>query len=150
MTTMLQLFQHFAPPEQTEFNEKYGHDGLQDKDEAQLRKALKDNPTFLQATTSGGSQVLIKTKDLQKDVLDDTIKELKKKANSTLRDEQTNMELFDRKFVMQARRITEEVERVVVRESDRVIEAVTSGPHDRIIDKVRFVFFGQFHYEWRI
>ncbi|KAI0666566.1 hypothetical protein C8Q78DRAFT_1107669 [Trametes maxima] len=45
-----------------------------------------------------------------------------------------NLEVFERKFKMQQRELTEEMRRVVHHEGDRVIEAVTSGPHERIID----------------
>ena len=48
-----------------------------------------------------------------------------------------NLELFERKFKMQQRELAEEMRRMVHHEGDRVIEAVTSGPHDRIIDPVR-------------
>ena len=47
-----------------------------------------------------------------------------------------NLEVFERKFKMQQRELTEEVKRVIHHEGDRVIEAVTSGPHERIIDPV--------------
>ncbi|KAH9950295.1 hypothetical protein B0H21DRAFT_565923 [Amylocystis lapponica] len=46
-----------------------------------------------------------------------------------------NFETFERKFAMQQRQIAEELNRVITRESDRVIETVTSGPHDKIIDR---------------
>lgn len=49
-----------------------------------------------------------------------------------------NAELFDRKFEIQRRQIEADVARAVRREGDRIISAVTSGPHDRIIDTVRF------------
>ncbi|KAI0360925.1 hypothetical protein OH77DRAFT_1517315 [Trametes cingulata] len=45
-----------------------------------------------------------------------------------------NFEVFERKFKMQQRELAEEIKRTVHHEGDRVIEAVTSGPHDRIID----------------
>ncbi|KAI0708178.1 hypothetical protein C8T65DRAFT_211601 [Cerioporus squamosus] len=45
-----------------------------------------------------------------------------------------NLDIFERKFKMQQRELTEEVKRVIHHEGDRVIEAVTSGPHERIID----------------
>ncbi|KAI0633741.1 hypothetical protein C8Q77DRAFT_1157905 [Trametes polyzona] len=45
-----------------------------------------------------------------------------------------NFEVFERKFKMQQRELSEEMRRVVHHEGDRVIEAVTSGAHDRIID----------------
>ena len=47
-----------------------------------------------------------------------------------------NLEVFERKFRMQQRELAEEMQRMVHHEGDRVIEAVTSGPHDRIIDPV--------------
>ena len=49
-----------------------------------------------------------------------------------------NLEVFERKFKMQQRELAEEMRRMVHHEGDRVIEAVTAGPHDRIIDPVRF------------
>ncbi|KAI0767714.1 hypothetical protein C8Q74DRAFT_1203793 [Fomes fomentarius] len=45
-----------------------------------------------------------------------------------------NLEVFERKFKMQQRELAEEVRRMVHHEGDRVIEAFTSGPHERIID----------------
>ncbi|KAF9807161.1 hypothetical protein IEO21_08361 [Rhodonia placenta] len=48
---------------------------------------------------------------------------------------QKNTQSFDRKFEMQQKQILEGVGEIVHRESDRVIELVTSGPHDRILDK---------------
>jgi hypothetical protein len=49
---------------------------------------------------------------------------------------QKNMAVFERKLDVQKRQIINEVEGVVHREGDRVISAVTSGPHDRILDPV--------------
>ena len=54
-----------------------------------------------------------------------------------------NLEAFERKFKMQQRELAEEMRRMVHHEGDRVIEAVTSGPHDRIIDPVRPIFSSQ-------
>ncbi|OJT10257.1 hypothetical protein TRAPUB_13211 [Trametes pubescens] len=45
-----------------------------------------------------------------------------------------NFDVFERKFKMQQRELSEEMRRVVHHEGDRVIEVVTSGSHDRIID----------------
>ncbi|CDO75523.1 hypothetical protein BN946_scf184871.g4 [Trametes cinnabarina] len=45
-----------------------------------------------------------------------------------------NLEVFERKFEMQQRELAAELHRAMHHEGDRVIEAVTSGPHDRIID----------------
>lgn len=46
-----------------------------------------------------------------------------------------NMVVFERQLDVQRRQL----EHVVVREGDRVIAAVTSGPHDRILDLVRII-----------
>ena len=48
-----------------------------------------------------------------------------------------NAETFSRKYEMQRKLIIDELSRVVHREGDRIIDAVTAGPHDRIIDPVR-------------
>ncbi|KAI0260000.1 hypothetical protein BC834DRAFT_942566 [Gloeopeniophorella convolvens] len=46
-----------------------------------------------------------------------------------------NMVVFSRKFEVQKRQIIDELTLVVKREGDRVIEKVTSGPHERIVDQ---------------
>jgi hypothetical protein len=48
----------------------------------------------------------------------------------------SNKVVFERKLEMQMRQIIAETAEVVTRESDRVISAVISGPHDRINDSV--------------
>ncbi len=48
-----------------------------------------------------------------------------------------NAETFSRKFEMQLKLLVDELSRVVHREGDRIIDAITAGPHDRIIDPVR-------------
>lgn len=49
---------------------------------------------------------------------------------------QMNLQAFEGKFAIQKRQIIEDIDRTMKRESDRVIELVTCGPHDRIVDKV--------------
>lgn len=49
---------------------------------------------------------------------------------------QKNFEVYTRKFLVQQRELAEEVKTVVRHEGDRVIEAITSGPHERILDRV--------------
>ncbi|KAI0360921.1 hypothetical protein OH77DRAFT_1418971 [Trametes cingulata] len=46
-----------------------------------------------------------------------------------------NFELFERKFTMQQRELADEMRGVVEHETDRVIEAIMSGPHDKIKDR---------------
>lgn len=49
-------------------------------------------------------------------------------------EEQENETTFNQKFEAQRLQI-EEVKTVVRRESDRIIEAVLAGPHEKIVDK---------------
>jgi hypothetical protein len=49
---------------------------------------------------------------------------------------QKNMAVFGRKLDVQKRQIINEIKGVVHQEGERVISAVTSGPHDRIKDPV--------------
>jgi len=50
-----------------------------------------------------------------------------------------NEESFYGKFRVQIRQIQEDVERAVRQQGDRIISAVTGGPHERIVDPVRIV-----------
>jgi hypothetical protein len=45
-----------------------------------------------------------------------------------------NMELFDRKLKVQQKQLMEQLDSVVHREGDRIITAVVSGSHDRLLD----------------
>jgi hypothetical protein len=47
-----------------------------------------------------------------------------------------NMAVFSRKFQAQKNQITDKLTLVVKRESDRVIQEVKGGPHERILDRV--------------
>ncbi|PIL33838.1 hypothetical protein GSI_03544 [Ganoderma sinense ZZ0214-1] len=45
-----------------------------------------------------------------------------------------NWEAFERRFNLQEKRLTDNLAKIVRRDGDRVIQAVTAGPHDRILD----------------
>ena len=49
---------------------------------------------------------------------------------------QDNLDTFERKYKMQQRELAAELSRVMEHTGDRIIKAVTSGPHDRIKDPV--------------
>ena len=57
-------------------------------------------------------------------------------ANNTHPDDVKNMEYFEKKFTMQSTETVRATEDIILRESDRVIAAITTGPQDRILDKV--------------
>jgi hypothetical protein len=48
-----------------------------------------------------------------------------------------NMVIFQRKMDVQRRQLAAAISDVVIRQGDRVITAMSSGPHERIIDTVR-------------
>ena len=50
-----------------------------------------------------------------------------------------NEESFLGKFRVQVRQIQEDVERAVRQQGDRIISAVTGGPHERILDPVHIL-----------
>jgi len=52
---------------------------------------------------------------------------------------ENNEESFNGKFRVQMRQIQEDVERAVRQQGDRIISAVTGGPHERIVDPVRIL-----------
>lgn len=54
---------------------------------------------------------------------------------------QKNMETFARKFAVEQRRQIDAMHNIVQHESDRVIDCVLSGPHERIKDRVSTDFF---------
>ena len=47
-----------------------------------------------------------------------------------------NWEVFERKYDLQYKALMDNIGKMVHREGDRVIEAFTAGPHDRILDPV--------------
>lgn len=63
----------------------------------------------------------------------DLWKELQESPKTAI---ERNFDIFKRKFEMQKKEIVEEIDKLVVRESDRVIESVLAGPHEKILDRV--------------
>ena len=87
--------------------------------------ALEELSALSSPTTSSGDQgALVSIHDLRHDLKDP------EEAVAA------NLPSFERKLEILQRQIVDETEKVVVRESDRVIEAVIAGPHDRLLDKV--------------
>ena len=99
--------------------------------EATLRKLYEDKGLApLLARTAdhrAGSQIDPEKefKDLREDLKVDTETAI-----------QRNFRQFERMFAIQQRELEEELRRSMHREGDRIIQSVTSGPHDRIVDPV--------------
>ena len=60
-------------------------------------------------------------------------KELQEDVQTAVRE---NLEQFQAKFIIQQRELEEGLRRTMHREGDRIIDAVISGPHDKILDPV--------------
>jgi hypothetical protein len=134
MEVMLLLFQKFITPEQRDVALYIKSNGIDPnfKDE----KTVKDLLAYeAKVSTDQDSDVRrakheeVGASELRKEISEDPDQAIK-----------TNAELFDRKFDIQRRQIEADVARAVRREGDRVIAAVTSGPHDRIVDSVSWSF----------
>ena len=130
MDIMLQLFQEFVSPEQKKLAvmvEQMGGDAALDNE--QSMRELTD-AEFAFAAPSGsdsrhGGGRPFDLVELQHEIKGNPDEAIEK-----------NADFFDRKFDIQRRQIVEDIERTVNREGDRIISAVTAGPHDRIVDPV--------------
>ena len=132
MDVMQQLFKEFINSQQRELAMKV--EGMGGKAAAleneQAMKELVDKESELTAgdelafATHSGQNRPFNLVELQQEINSDPDKAIKEHAES-----------FNRKFDLQ-KRIVEDLGRVVRRDGDRVIYALTAGPHDRIVDPV--------------
>ena len=124
---MLQMFQKLVTPEQKKLadlvQEKGGNAVLDDE---QAMKELTAAEASLSPASGRNGSGRFDLAEIQHEISDDPTGAIEK-----------NAEFFNRKFDIQRRQIEEDVARAVRREGDRIILAVTAGPHDRIVDPVR-------------
>ncbi|EED77713.1 predicted protein [Postia placenta Mad-698-R] len=125
---IIEFLKNYIPPEHKEVYEQIDRRGG--------REAVLKNDDALQSLVSAELETNSSRPSNQATAL---ARNMKHELESQLIDPtfqiQKNNQSFDRKFEMQQRQILEGVGEIVHRESDRVIESVTSGPHDRILDK---------------
>ncbi|KAI0644525.1 hypothetical protein C8Q79DRAFT_777894 [Trametes meyenii] len=132
---IIEFFQKATSPEQQELaalvQKKGGATAVMGNSDA-LNELLKFKPSSATNTTKRGDREGVEHSSHSGPGNLDALKlELFESPELAIR---KNLEVFERKFKMQQRELTEEMRRVVHHEGDRVIEAVTSGPHERIID----------------
>jgi len=127
---MLQLFREFVTPEQKKLAimaERMGGDAVLENEQA-MRELADTEFAFVAPSGSesrhGGDRPF-DVVELQHEIKGDPDEAIEK-----------NAEFFSRKFDIQRRQIMEDIARAVNREGDRIISAVTAGPHDRIVDPV--------------
>lgn len=132
-TGLLLLLQALRSPVERELmSEIKMHGGPEQvlKNEALMKELIKksgEKETHSKLLSKDGQAALMKeiARDIGKSFAD-MIKE--------------NEGLFSRKFKAQENALKEEMENITRREGDRIIGAITSGPHDRINDPVRIYF----------
>ena len=113
-----------------------GIDTVQNNDQL-LRTLLQTSPANAQergvssAPSRGGQKNAPKrsTKPRETYTLSDLKEELRENQDDALKN---HLNAFERRFEMHQRQFKEEIERLVRDGNDRVIDAVTRGPHDLI------------------
>ncbi|KAF7361998.1 hypothetical protein MVEN_00545000 [Mycena venus] len=131
MDMMMKMFASFVAPEQKEMmrlvEQKGGLQACQENDK--ILKELSDLEAKSSTALGGAPQ---SAKSAQKtSALEDLKDDLMVDPEAAI---EKNLTVFSRKFEVQKRQIVDELTKVVEREGDRVISAITSGPHDKIID----------------
>ncbi|KAJ7093996.1 hypothetical protein B0H15DRAFT_905027 [Mycena belliarum] len=131
MDMMMKMFQQFVAPEQKEMmrvvEQKGGLQACQGND--RILQELNDLEAKSSASAGGPSTAA--KPGARPFTLEDLKDDLQTDIDSAV---EKNMTVFTRKFEIQQRQLIDELSRVVAREGDRVISAVTAGPHDKIID----------------
>lgn len=129
---MMEMFREFVTPEQRRLAvlvEQKGGDTIIDNQ--QVMKGLVDAEALISAPTG-----MEKLRPAQKFDLAEFQHEIRDDPTEAI---EKNAEFFSRKFDIQRRQIQEDIEHAVSREGDRIISAVTGGPHERIVDPVRIL-----------
>ncbi|KAJ6515406.1 hypothetical protein C8R45DRAFT_208195 [Mycena sanguinolenta] len=131
MDMMMKMFAQFASPESKEMarlvEQRGGVEACQDND-----RVLKELSELEQKSSTGPRQGSTGAKGAPgKSTLEDLKDDLKTDIDEAI---SQNMKAFDRKFEVQTRQIIDEMSKVVERQGDRIIGAITAGPHDKIVD----------------
>lgn len=132
MDLMMKMFQTFAMPDEKEMamriQQKGGIEACEGNDKI-LKELQESEPKKgVVVTTSHSSKKVSSASDFE-----DLKDELRVDPDIAM---EKNMAVYSRKFEVQKRQIVEELSRVMRHEGDRIISAVTSGPHDHILDPV--------------
>jgi hypothetical protein len=142
MDIMKDLFRQLVSPEQKQLSDlvaaKGGMRALKgdDKTLLELEKAAEKASSAPKAPSAAKADVgrarrekskdtSLSAEELRRDILEDPNVSVEK-----------NLTVFSRKFEAQKNQIVDELTLVVKRESDRVIQEVKGGPHERILDRV--------------
>jgi hypothetical protein len=92
---------------------------------------LRKDPTSSSVISQGG------WRPVRSGTVDESLKALKKELMEDVDvNFAKNMAIFERKLLMQQKQLVKDIEDVVWQSGDRVIHAISAGPHDRLVDPV--------------
>jgi hypothetical protein len=140
MDAMMTLFERLVSPEQKQLMElvdaKGGVKLLQTDDKTLLELDETANKVSSAPSAKGRRAQRGKPTDTNRNA-DDLRDDIFEEPDAAV---EKNRTVFFRKFEVQRRQIVDELSLVVKRESDRVIQEVKGGPHERILDRVSVSF----------
>ena len=131
------MFEQLVSPEQRQLSAnvdaKGGVKALRNKDKMSLEPERKVKGAPGASSAEGRRAPRSKPGDTSQNA-DDLRTEIFEDPDAAVEKNQT---VYFRKFEAQKRQIIDELAFVVNRESDRVIQEIKAGPHERILDRVR-------------
>jgi hypothetical protein len=131
------MFEQLISPEQKQLSAtvaaKGGVKALRNNDKMLLELERKASEAPSASSAEGHRALRSKPGDTNQDT-DDLRTDLFEDPDVAVEKNQT---VYFRKFEAQKRQIIDELTLVVKRESDRVIQEIKGGPHERILDRVR-------------
>ena len=138
MDVLKAMFEQLVSPEQKQLSAtisaKGGVKALRNNDKMLLELARKVNEAPNLSSAEGHRVPRSKPGDTTNQNADELRKEILEDPDAAVEKNQT---VYFRKFEAQKRQIIDELTFVVKRESDRVIQEIKAGPHERILDRVR-------------
>ena len=139
------MFEQLISPEQKQLSAtvaaKGGVKALRNNDKMLLELEKKVSGAPSAASAEGHRAPRSKPGDTSQNA-DDLRTEIFEDPDAAVEKNQT---VYFRKFEAQKRQIIDELTFVVKRESDRVIQEIKAGPHERILDRVRTFYTSQKH-----
>lgn len=130
---MFVMFQRLVSPEQQEvtafINDRGGRACLKNEDTVQELMEFEDK--FSEQDDPDHYQSSRSPEEIQ-----ELLQEVEEKPEAAIK---KNSGLFGRKFEIQKKQVQEEVSKAVQREGDRIIKALNAGPHEKILDPVRYI-----------
>ncbi|KAG8821313.1 hypothetical protein FRC18_011380 [Serendipita sp. 400] len=96
------------------------------------KACLEDDNILKELATSRSSQLQNSQGVVDNVKLGEVKQSLKEDVDKSLT---ANFTVFEKKLELQRAQLVSAMDRIVQRESDRVLSAITSGPHDRVVDK---------------